>query len=149
MKQYDEGFLRIKDEEVPKFASFFMKNAESSLQAASILHEISDQQALKSTLQVTGDFESYLWVIVSSDYSIFYVATALLASQGVRVTWQIVHKVTGDALLKNLFTSSRGGRDETTKLLSYAGKQLAIRSAQPESPLELKTSTGCEKIRVG
>lgn len=100
VKQYlDDGLLKVKDKDAPKFVGFFMKNAESSLQTASILQEISDQQALKSTLKVSTDFESYLWVIVSSYYSMFYAATALLASQGIRVTGQIVHKVTADALL--------------------------------------------------
>jgi uncharacterized protein YfaS (alpha-2-macroglobulin family) len=74
--------LRIKDKNAPKFVDFFMKNTESSLQTASILQEISDEQSLKSTLKVGSDFESYLWVIVSSYYSMFYAATALLASQG-------------------------------------------------------------------
>ena len=61
VKQYiQEGLLRIKDKDAPKFADFFMKNAESSLQTASILQEISDQQALKNTLKVESDFESYL-----------------------------------------------------------------------------------------
>ena len=100
VKQYiDEGLLRIKDKDAPKFTDFFMKNAESSLQTASILQEISDEDALKNTLNVSGDFESYLWVIVSSYYSMFYAATALLASQGIKASGQIVHKVTGDALI--------------------------------------------------
>jgi uncharacterized protein (UPF0332 family) len=100
VKQYvDDGLLRVKDKDAPKFVSFFMKNAESSLQTASILQEISDQQALKSTMKVGDDFESYLWVIVSSYYSMFYAATALLASQGVRAAGQIVHKVTADAMI--------------------------------------------------
>jgi uncharacterized protein (UPF0332 family) len=106
VKQYlDDGLLRVKDKDAPKFVGFFMKNAESSLQTASILQEISDQQPLKSTLKVGADFESYLWVIVSSYYSMFYAATALLASQGMRVTGQIVHKVTADALI-NFFVSN-------------------------------------------
>ena len=100
VKQYiDEGLLKVKDKDVEKFVSFFMKNAESSLQTASILQEISDQQTLKNTMKVSSDFESYLWVIVSSYYSMFYAATALLASQGIKATGQIVHKVTGDALI--------------------------------------------------
>jgi uncharacterized protein (UPF0332 family) len=100
VKQYiGDGMLRVKDRDAPKFVSFFMKNAESSLQTASILQEISDQQSLKSTLKVGGDFESYLWVIVSSYYSMFYAATALLARQGVRAAGQIVHKVTADAMV--------------------------------------------------
>jgi len=89
-----------------------MQNAESSLQTAVILQEISDQQELKGVLKVSSEFESYLWVIVSSYYSMFYAATALLASQGVRVTGQIVHKVTADALI-HFF----GSNDRLAKLL--------------------------------
>lgn len=45
-KQYiDEGLLKVKDKDAPRFVGFFMKNAESSLQTASMLQEISDQQA--------------------------------------------------------------------------------------------------------
>jgi len=77
-----------------------MSNAESSLKTASILQDISNQNTLKQTLRVGEDFESYLWVIVSSYYSMFYAATALLAKQGIRATGQIVHKVTADALIQ-------------------------------------------------
>jgi uncharacterized protein (UPF0332 family) len=122
VKQYiDEGLLRIKDKDAPKFADFFMKNAESSMQTASILQEISDQQALKSTLKVGDDFESYLWVIVSSYYSMFYAATALLASQGMRATGQIVHKVTGDALI-HFFVSN----EKLAKLLEQYEEAKAV-----------------------
>ncbi len=107
VKQYvDDGLLKVKDRDAQKFVGFFMKNAESSLQTASILQEISGAEALKSTLKVGIDFESYLWVIVSSYYSMFYAATALLASQGIRVTGQIVHKVTADALI-HFFVSNQ------------------------------------------
>jgi uncharacterized protein (UPF0332 family) len=100
VKQYiEEGLLKVKDKDAPKFISFFIKNAESSLQTASIPQEISDDETLKETLKLSKDFESYLWVIVSSYYSMFYAATGLLASQEIRVTGQIVHKVTGDALI--------------------------------------------------
>ena len=83
----------------PSLLNFFMANAESSLRTASILQEISDESSLKETLKVSSDFESYLWVIVSSYYSMFYAATAILAKQGIRATGQIVHKVTADALI--------------------------------------------------
>jgi uncharacterized protein (UPF0332 family) len=100
MKQYiNDGMLKVKDKDAPKFVGFFMKSAESSLQTASILQQISDQQDLKDTLKASSDFESYLWVIVSSYYSMFYAATALLANQGIRATGQIVHKVTADAMI--------------------------------------------------
>ena len=122
VKQYiDDGLLRIKDKNAPKFVDFFMKNAESSLQTASILQEISDEQSLKSTLKVGSDFESYLWVIVSSYYSMFYAATALLASQGMRVTGQIVHRVTEDALI-HFFVSN----EKLAKLLEQYEEAKAV-----------------------
>lgn len=108
----EDGLLKIGDKEAAKFVDFFMANAESSLQTASILQEISDDNSLKETLKVSSGFESYLWVIVSSYYSMFYAATAMLAKQGIRATGQIVHKVTADALI-HFF----GSNDKLAKLL--------------------------------
>jgi len=111
VKQYiDEGLLKVKDREARKFISFFMKNAESSLQTASILQEISDDTNLKNMLKLSNDFETYLWVIVSSYYSMFYAATALLASQDIRATGQIVHKVTEDALIHFFVSNTKLAR---------------------------------------
>ena len=122
VKQYiDEGLLRVRDSDAPKFVSFFMKNAGSSLQTASILQEVSDDDKLKTALKVSRDFEAYLWVIVSSYYSMFYAATALLARQGIRVTGQIVHKVTADALI-HFFVSN----EKLAKLLEQYEEAKAV-----------------------
>lgn len=137
VKQYiDEGLLKVKDKDAPKFVSFFMKNAESSLQTASILQEISDDEALKGTLKLSKDFESYLWVIVSSYYSMFYAATALLASQEIRAAGQIVHKVTGDALIHFFVSNAKLARllesYEETKAagLELIGREELMKSMQ-------------------
>jgi uncharacterized protein (UPF0332 family) len=95
----EDGLLKTGDKDAARFVDFFMANAESSLRTASILQEISDDNSLKDKLKVGSDFESYLWVIVSSYYSMFYAATAILSKQGIRATGQIVHKVTADALI--------------------------------------------------
>ncbi len=95
----EDGLLKTGDKDAARFVDFFIANADSSLRTASILQEISDENSLKETLKVGSDFESYLWVIVSSYYSMFYAATAILAKQGMRATGQIVHKVTADALI--------------------------------------------------
>jgi uncharacterized protein (UPF0332 family) len=95
----EDGLLKTGDKNAARFVDFFMANAESSLRTASILQEISDDNSLKDKLKVGSDFESYLWVIVSSYYSMFYAATAILSKQGIRATGQIVHKVTADALI--------------------------------------------------
>lgn len=100
VKQYvDDGLLKLNDKDSPRFVGFFMTNAESSLRTASVLQQISDEDSLKETLKVGSNFESYLWVIVSSYYAMFYAATAILAKQGIKVSGQIVHKVTADALI--------------------------------------------------
>jgi len=100
VKQYvDDGLLKINDKDAARFVDFFMANAEASLRTASILQHISDDDTLKETLKVGSDFESYLWVIVSSYYAMFYAATAILAKQGIKSSGQIVHRVTADALI--------------------------------------------------
>ena len=100
VKQYvDDGLLKLNDKDSPRFVVFFMTNAESSLRTASVLQQISDEDSLKETLKVGSNFESYLWVIVSSYYAMFYAATAILAKQGIKASGQIVHKVTADALV--------------------------------------------------
>jgi uncharacterized protein (UPF0332 family) len=108
VKQYiEDGLLKINDKDAARFADFFMANAESSLRTASILQEISDEDTLKETLKVGSDFESYLWVIVSSYYAMFYAATAILAKQGIKASGQIVHKVTADALIHFFWSNTK------------------------------------------
>jgi uncharacterized protein (UPF0332 family) len=122
VKQYvDDGLLKLGDKDAPRFVDFFMANAESSLRTASILQEISDENALKEALKVGMDFESYLWVIVSSYYAMFYAATAILAKQGIRTTGQIVHKVTADALI-HFF----GSNEKLAKLLEQYEEAQAV-----------------------
>jgi uncharacterized protein (UPF0332 family) len=117
----DDELLKVGDKEAPRFVDFFMANAESSLRTASILQQISDENALKETLKVGMDFESYLWVIVSSYYAMFYAATAILAKQGIRATSQIVHKVTADALIHFL-----GSNEKLAKLLEQYEEAQAV-----------------------
>jgi uncharacterized protein (UPF0332 family) len=117
----NDGLLKVGDKEAPRFVDFFMANAESSLRTASILQQISDENALKETLKVGMDFESYLWVIVSSYYAMFYAATAILAKQGIRATGQIVHKVTADALI-HFF----GSNEKLAKLLEQYEEAQAV-----------------------
>jgi uncharacterized protein (UPF0332 family) len=122
VKQYvDDGLLKLGDKDAPRFVDFFMANAESSLRTASILQEISDENALKEALKVGMDFESYLWVIVSSYYAMFYAATAILAKQGIRATGQIVHKVTADVLI-HFF----GSNEKLAKLLEQYEEAQAV-----------------------
>ena len=107
VKQYiADGLLRVKDDSIKKFIGFFMRNAESSLQTAALLYQISEEKTTKDALRIGTEFESYLWVIVCSYYSMFYAATALLAKEGIKTSGEIVHKVTADALI-HFFISNK------------------------------------------
>lgn len=107
-----DGLLKIKDEEIKKFIDFYLGNSETSLETASLLFQVSNNIKLKEELKLGKDFECYLWVIVSSYYSMFYMALALLATEDIRVGKEIVHKVTADALI-NFFIAN----EKLTKLL--------------------------------
>lgn len=102
-----DGLLKTQNEEVKEFIGFFMSNADSSLETASLLFQVSDDAKARDQLRMRQDFESYLWVIVSSYYSMFYAATALLASQGIKAKGDVVHKVTADALIHFFISNKR------------------------------------------
>jgi uncharacterized protein (UPF0332 family) len=107
-----DGLLKVNDKEIKNFIDFYLKNSETSLQTASLLFQISTDEKLKEELKISKDFECHLWVIVSSYYSMFYMALALLATEGIKVGKEIVHKVTADALI-NFFIAN----EKLTKLL--------------------------------
>ena len=107
VRQYiADGLLRVKDDTAKRFVRFFMDNSESSLETAVLLYKISDDETIKNTLKVSSEFESYLWVVVSSYYSMFYAATALLASESIKARGEMIHKVTADALI-HFFVANR------------------------------------------
>jgi len=108
VRQYiADGLLKTRDNESKKLASFFMDQAERSLRTASLIFELSTDSAAKEKMRLEGGFESHLWVIVTSYYSMFYAALALLASQGIRAGRQIVHKVVADALIHFFISNKR------------------------------------------
>lgn len=78
-----EGLLkkRALDENI---LNIHRKNSEESLMVADLI--------LKENL-------SSLWVIVSSYYSMYYIANAVLLKLGYKVGSAISHKVTGDTLI--------------------------------------------------
>ena len=63
----------------------YFENADLSLKTA---HELM-QSPLKT----------YLWVIVTAHYSMFYMANAVLLQYGYKTQDKIAHKVTSDALI--------------------------------------------------
>jgi len=84
VKSYlSEGLLRKTDFDRNIF-HILRKNAQESLQVAALL---------------ARSRKSSLWVIVTSYYSMFYVANALLYRLGFKIGERISHKVTSDALI--------------------------------------------------
>jgi uncharacterized protein (UPF0332 family) len=57
------------------------------------------QESLEIAAFLDQNKKSSLWIIVTSYYSMFYVANALLYSMGYKVGEKISHKVTADALI--------------------------------------------------
>ena len=108
VRQYiTDGLLKTRDNESKRLVSFFMDQAERSLRTAPVIFELSTDGAAKDRMRLERDFESHLWVIVTSYYSMFYAALALLASQGIRAGRQLVHKVVADALLHFFISNKR------------------------------------------
>src|SRR3989344_7251186 len=79
----EEGLLKKETNELAK--NKYFENADLSLKTA---HELM-QSPLKT----------YLWVIVTAHYSMFYMANAVLLQYGYKTQDKIAHKVTSDALI--------------------------------------------------
>ncbi len=146
-----EGEL-AKKEENKRFVSFYVDNALISLQAAKIIWETSLQQKIKKQFTFIDDsFEAYLWVINPSYYSMFYMAGALLASEGIKINSEIgIHKKTFEALVYYFYLTNKlpkhfvelfeEAQQESMELL---GKEELLASMQTKT-LELMRSYSYE-----
>ncbi|MBI4146692.1 hypothetical protein HY489_05140 [Candidatus Woesearchaeota archaeon] len=119
-----------------KFVDFFLTNARNSLSAAKLLFEMSTSQQLQSQIGY-ADFNGFLWVINTSYYSMFYMARALLESNGIKIKTEIgVHAVTFDALVfyfyltgklqKKLIEDFAEAKTETAELLGKERAKMLI-----------------------
>jgi len=79
-----EGLLN-KDKNEAAFSTY-LKNSELSLRVAEKLME-------------DNELKSWLWVVIISYYSMFYIANAVLLNLGYKISDKIVHKVTMDSLI--------------------------------------------------
>lgn len=90
-----------------RYVPFFLKNARDSLDSARLLYEVSTSEDLKKQ---TGypDFNGFLWVINSSYYSMFYMARALLESEGIKIKTQMsIHAVVFDTLVQYFYCTGK------------------------------------------
>lgn len=82
-KYLQEGLIKKEKNETAR--AMYIKNAEQSLNLA--------EECMNSELR------PYLWVVVISYYSMFYIANAVLLQLGYKTGSKVVHKVTSDALI--------------------------------------------------
>jgi len=59
----------------------------------------NSNESIETATFLSTNRKSNLWIIVSSYYSMFYVANALLYKIGYKIGDKISHKVTSDALI--------------------------------------------------
>tara|TARA_Y100000310_G_scaffold326415_1_gene391288 strand:+ start:1290 stop:1826 length:537 start_codon:yes stop_codon:yes gene_type:complete len=88
--------------------------------------DVSLQTAQKLLSLESKDYSPYLWVIVSSYYSMYYITNAVLLKLGYKVGDKISHKVTVDALIvfvrnklkKNLLEEYEDTKESALELMS-------------------------------
>lgn len=120
----DDKKLKIIEKEVPRLASekeittneqnkklfpFYSENALISLNTAKILDKISSNLPIKKQFDfIYDDFESYLWIVNTSYYSMFYMAGAMLAKSGIKIKSEIgIHKKTFQALVYYFYLTKK------------------------------------------
>lgn len=90
-----------------KFTQFFLNNAKNSLESAKLSFEASVNEKLKNSMGLSG-FNGFLWVINSSYYSMFYMARALMESEGIKIKTDLsVHAVTFDSLVYYFYLTGK------------------------------------------
>src|SRR3989344_1349324 len=134
VKEYLQDGLLTKNNSHSEFVPFYIKNAQMSLQIAQYLHKLSTDKEYKKSANFTEDFECYLWVVVTSYYSMFYTANALLAKTGLKVGEKFAHRITEDCLLfyfiknnklaKNLLETYKETKNEVLNLMNLNEEQL-------------------------
>ncbi len=90
-----------------EYVDFFMENARKSLQSASFLYAGTTNKELQEAYGFEG-FDGSLWIINSSYYSMFYMARALLASEGIKLKTDLsIHMVAFDALVHFFYLNKK------------------------------------------
>lgn len=82
-KYLQDGLIKKQKNETAR--AMYLKNSELSLNLAG--------ECMNSTLK------PYLWIVVISYYSMFYIANAVLLHLGYKTGSKVIHKVTSDALI--------------------------------------------------
>ena len=100
-----EGIIKTKQEK--EFTDFFLINAEKSLNSANALFDLSNDKDMQ---EKTGyiNFDGFLWVVNASYYSMFYMARALLESEGIKIKSDLsIHSITFDAIINFFYLNGK------------------------------------------
>lgn len=106
VKQFiSEGIIKSKGK--PEYVDFFIKNAGDSIDSAKALFELSSNPQKQESLGFTS-FDGLLWVVNASYYSMFYMARALLESNGIKIKAGLsIHAVTFDAMIYYFYLTGK------------------------------------------
>jgi uncharacterized protein (UPF0332 family) len=146
-----DGLVKKEKNETAK--AMYSKNADLSLNLA--------EECMNSSLK------PYIWVVVISYYSMFYIANAVLLELGYKTGDKIVHKVTNDALIvlvmdkikKGLLEEYENAKEDALEIASirsdeiieFYGLELDKRSRfqynMTESIQEQKANTSLNRAR--
>lgn len=110
-----------------EYVDFFLENARKSLQSANFLYDGTTKKELQEAYGFEG-FDGSLWIINASYYSMFYMARALLANEGIKLKGDLsIHLVAFDALVyffyltgklqKKLIEDFAEAKDEAAEIL--------------------------------
>ena len=111
-----DGLIKKEKNETAK--AMYLKNADLSLNLA--------EESMNSSLK------PYLWVVVISYYSMFYIANAILLELGYKTGDKVVHKVTNDALLvlvidkikKDLLEEYENAKEDALEIASIKSDEI-------------------------
>ncbi|MCF7872396.1 hypothetical protein K9L97_05165 [Candidatus Woesearchaeota archaeon] len=106
VKNYlDEGIIKTKQKK--EFVDFFLSNARKSLKCANALYDLSTDKELQSKANYSN-FDGFLWVVNAAYYSMFYMARALLESEGIKLdSEQSIHALTFDAVINFFYLNGK------------------------------------------
>ena len=97
----------IKTKQTPEFVDFFLANANKSLKSAQALYDLSTNKEMQTTMAYP-DFDGFLWVVNASYYSMFYMARALLESEGIKIKSEMsVHSLTFDSMINFFYLNGK------------------------------------------
>lgn len=122
VRQYlDEGLIKKQNNETAK--QMYIENCDISLKTAQKLFSLESE-----------NYKPYLWIIVSSYYSMYYIANAVLLKIGYKVGDKISHKVTSDSLI--IFVRNKLKKELIESYESIKGDALELISSETDSLLQ-------------